>query len=179
MFKLIFFTSLIFLISCSSKQNKDEKNIKKPKMSIVKKHTPFKELNTISSKEIKNWTEYNDLKEFIKNFENISPNDALNNALELKSLSKKAKDSIRVDLLKTRAFRARLNVLENEILRLADMTYIPAINSKEVNNQVKKIIDLFSYLNVKINDIYAQNIYEKEMFNNKRTLKLDSLNITN
>ncbi|MBS9774155.1 MAG: hypothetical protein KGV59_03235 [Tenacibaculum sp.] len=166
-FLILFIFSSLF-VSCLKKADNKETGTKKPQMSITKKHIPIKELNKTCEEEIKNWEEYNDLKIFLNRFTNISPNDALNNALELKMLSKKIKDSIRIDILKTSAFKARLNVFENETLRLADMTHIPAITSKDVNNQVKKIINTFNYINDKINDVYTQKLYNK-------SLNIDSL----
>jgi len=63
-------------------------------------------------------------------------------------------DTIRVEKLKETNVIVRFNVLHNETLRLADMATIPSISKDEVKEEVKKIIDLYSAVNSKINTIY-------------------------
>lgn len=168
----ILFLFLLFL-SCSQKTKETEKNEEKSEMSIVKKHSTPSKLNSISSSKVKDWEEYNQLSSFLDRFANTSPNEALGNALELKKLSKMMKDSIRIEDFKTSAFKARLNVFENETLRLADMTYIPAITAKEVNDQIDKIFLIFSSLNAKINTTYNQKRFDEDI-NLESFFKLDS-----
>jgi uncharacterized membrane protein len=73
------------------------------------------------------------------------------------------KDSIRPKELINSSFRTRVNVLENEALRLKDMTFINAVTSKEINLQVDKIMAAFSATNSKINTVYSQLEVEKEI----------------
>jgi hypothetical protein len=155
------FTLLIF--SCNAPKKKQETNLKKPELSIVKNHNAFITIKNVSKKSISTWKEYNSLNEFINRFHSISANEALNNALELARLTKYLKDSIRPENLLTSSFRTRVNVLENETLRLKDMTYISAITAKEVNNQVTKILEAFSATNSKINTVYNELEVEKEI----------------
>jgi hypothetical protein len=61
------------------------------------------------------------------------------------------------------SFRTRVNVLENETLRLKDMTFIPAITANEVNTQVDKILAAFSATNSKINTVYSQLEVEQDI----------------
>lgn len=61
------------------------------------------------------------------------------------------------------SFRTRVNVLENETLRLKDMTFIPAITANDVNTQVDKILAAFSATNSKINTIYSQLEVEQDI----------------
>jgi len=89
----------------------------------------------------------------------------LNNAIQLSEVVKFLKDSIRPTELLNLSFRTRVNVLENEALRLKDMTFITAITAKEVNVQVDKIIAAFSATNSKINTIYSQLEVEKDIDN--------------
>ena len=92
---------------------------------------------------------------------NVSKLEALNNAKELSDLVKVMKDSIKLDKLDKINVIARFNVLYNETLRLADMTTIPSITEDEVRDEVKKIIDLYSSVNSKINTIYkAEELQE-------------------
>lgn len=173
---LIFFAFLSFY-TCSKKNEQVKNEVKKPEMSIKVKHLAPKTLNKIASKELESWKSHNDLGVFLKRFENTSPNEALSNALELKDLIKKIKENITINELNTPAFRARLNVLENEALRLADMTYIPAITPKEVNTQINKIFLVFSSLNAKINTVYNQKLFNDEIDLNS-FFELDSTKIT-
>lgn len=76
------------------------------------------------------------------------------------------KDSIRPEELINLPFRTRINVLDNEALRLKDMTFIPAITANEVTAQVEKIIAAFSATNSKINTVYTQLEVEKDLKNN-------------
>lgn len=172
-FITLFFCVLV-VFACDKKEQKEAKVItKKPEMSIAVKHTISSPLDAKTEKKIGEWKEYADVKEFLSRFENISPNQALSNALELKDLAKKLKDSIRIEELKTPAFKARVNVLENETLRLADMTYIPAITPNEVNGQVKKMFLVFGSLNAKIKAHYQQKSLDKDL-NLDSFLVLDS-----
>ena len=85
---------------------------------------------------------------------NVSKLEALNNSKELSDLVKNMIDTIRIDKLDKINVIARFNVLHNETLRLADMANIPSITEDEVKEEVKKIIDLYSAVNSKINTIY-------------------------
>ncbi len=167
----LLFTLLIF--SCNNRKKKQETNLKKPELSISKKHEAYTSIENISKKNISSWKEYNSLNEFINRYRTISANEALNNALELSIIVKHLKDSIRPKDLLTPSFRTRINVLENEALRLKDMTYISAITAKEVNNQVTKVLEAYSATNSKINTVYNLIKAEKEIQVNKiETLSL-------
>lgn len=107
-----------------------------------------------AKKTLHNWKEYNDVDVFMLKYYNVSNLEALNNAKELSELVKFMKDSIRVERLDEKNVIARFNVLHNETLRLADMANISSISKEEVKDEVKKIIDLFSAVNSKINTIY-------------------------
>jgi hypothetical protein len=107
-----------------------------------------------ASNELANWKEYQNLDEFIESYYNISIYDALNSATELESLVKLMKDSIRVENLKNDSFKARLNVLHNETLRLVDMATISSISNDEVASEVNQILELYSSINSKINTVY-------------------------
>ena len=110
-----------------------------------------------------NWKEFNDVADFIKQFYNINHFEALNNAKELSELVTLMKDSVRVEKLKELSVRARLNVLENETLRLLDITEIPSISETEVAEEVATIIELHSALISKINTIYKVEALQKAL----------------
>lgn len=167
---------LMFSVILSCKKEIEQttlKKVNKTDMNVVVHYKNPVALSSFSADKVKHWKEYYTLIEFINRFEKISPNEALSNALELKKLSKKIKDSIRVKALENAAFKARLNVFENEVLRLADMTYISAITSKEVNNQVEKTLLLLSSINAKINTVFDQIRFDEDVDLNT-FFKLDS-----
>lgn len=170
--KIVFLLFLSFLIfSCKKRDVQEKIEVKKPEMSIVKQYKKYNEVDAFSLERIANWKEYTALKEFLNRFQKTSPNEALSNASELNDLVKNVKDSIRITELKTHAFRARMNVLENETLRLADMTSISAISAKEVNAQVAKIFTLYSSVNDKINTVYKKKRMDVDDFFNLDTKK--------
>lgn len=120
-----------------------------PKSTIVA-------LTSEAQLEIENWEEYQKLDDFIAQYKNITMSDALFNAKDLANLAQQLKDSIRVDKFKTPSVKIRLNVLHNETLRLADMAEIKTISENEVLQENENILDAFSALNLKINNILSQ-----------------------
>ncbi|MDO6675408.1 hypothetical protein MK851_09865 [Tenacibaculum sp. 1B UA] len=166
---LFVIASLFFLVtSCEKKEKQKEVLPTKTEMNISVKHTDYSEINEKYIDEIKPWKEYFTVEDFLQELKNTTPIEALNNALELKTLTKQFKDSLNIEILKTPAFKARINVFENETLRLADMTFIPSISAHQVNSQVEKIMMLFSSVNDKINTVYTKKKFDSE-------INLDSL----
>lgn len=158
------FLFLIFL-SCKNNTTEQEPKIQKSDKNIVQNHNAALLLENISNKKVVNWKEYEQVSNNLKQFSTISANEALNNAIQLSDRVKFLKDSIRPKELLNLSFRTRINVLENEALRLKDMTFIPAITANEVHTQVDKIIAAFSATNSKINTIYSQLEVEKKIRN--------------
>ncbi len=142
-----------------------------------------------AKKAISDWEEYNDVDEFIIKYYNISTIEALDYAEELSSLVQLMKDSVNIDILKEKNITARFNVLHNETLRLADMATISSITNEEVNEEVKKIVEVYSAMNSKINTIYkAIELQESldidtetpiEIFDEPKTYKNRSLRRSN
>ena len=168
---LILFTILFY--SCGDATVNQGLSVNKPEINTVKKHTIKSDLDKISQKNILNWKEYRSVADNIKKFSSISANEALNNAIQLANLVKLMKDSIRPKDLINPSFRTRVNVLENEALRLKDMTFISSITSKEVNQQVDKIMAAFSATNSKINTVYSQLEVEKEIQINSNSTNIN------
>lgn len=161
--------SLILLVSsCQKKEEQKTELPTKTEMHVSVKHSDYSKINDDYLKEIKPWKEYFTVDDFLHELKNTTPTEALNNAVELKKISKQLKDSLNIEALKTPAFKARINVFENETLRLADMTLIPSISASEVNSQVEKIIVIFGSVNDKINTVYAKKKFDTE-------INLDSL----
>ncbi|CAL2094602.1 conserved protein of unknown function [Tenacibaculum sp. 190524A02b] len=151
----------ILLLSCSENKKQAKKVIVKKVGMDIPNTYKINHLDKLSTEKIQSWKEYFDLADFMSIYEKTSAKEALNNALELKSLIKKAKDSNDINILKTAAFKARINVFENEILRLADMTYIPAIKAQQVNGQIQNIFNTYNSLNSKISSIYKKELFDK------------------
>ena len=166
MLKLILFIVVVSIsfFACSKEvKTKEEQKKTISKMSLIIDHKKSVEVSTLAKKEIESWNEYNDLKDFLSRFHKISPTEALNVAIELKDLTKTMRDSLKIKDLKVNALKARINVFQNEVLRLVDMTLIPAIKDYEVNNQIDKVLLVFSSLNEKINTIYSKKEFDKEV----------------
>ena len=169
---LYLFLSL-FLFSCGNNK-KDALNTTQeiPKRSIAKQHIRLENISPDFKNKVENWGDLQTVTSFIKKFENVSPNEALSNALELRDLVASLKDNEIPEFCDIPSFHARINVLHNETLRLVDLTLIPAITSDEVNLQVDKTIVAFSAVNSKINTIYS-----KKRFEDAIDIKIDYIGI--
>ncbi|MDX1829486.1 MAG: hypothetical protein R3342_08070 [Lutibacter sp.] len=167
--KYLFFLFVIILVgtvSCTKNKSKTQVISKQDSLKIVNNRieVPLGEVLIPSAKKaVNNWREYKDVDDFITQFYNISTSEALSNARELSELVVLMKDSIRVDDLKTPSVIARINVLENETLRLADMATIPSIKTSEVKDEVTSILTVYSDLNSKINTLYNASAIQKAL----------------
>lgn len=168
---LLYILILIFW-SCQNGSSIKEPMVKKSEMNLIKKHPSALALAHISKNKITIWEEYQKVTNSLHRFSSISASEALNNALKLSEEIKSLKDSIRPKELLNPSFKSRINVLENEALRLKDMTFIPAITANEVHTQVNKIIDAFSATNSKINTTYSQLQVELDINKNQTTNSL-------
>lgn len=154
----------VILFSCGNNKQETVKTAEEtPKLSVPVQHISVENVKTIYQKEVENWKELKTVNSFIKKFEKVSPNEALSNALELRDLVISLKDSVKPAIFDNPPFLTRINVLHNEVLRLADLTFIPAITSEEVNLQIDKTIAAFSTVNSKINSILAKKRFEDEI----------------
>lgn len=89
--------------------------------------------------------------------------EALLNSVELSELALQLKDSVRVEKLNIPEVKIRLNVLYSETLRLADMSTIPTITEDLVAEENNNIINAFSALNLKINNMNLQEEINEEL----------------
>ena len=169
--KISFILFLTFW-SCQNSTSVKDPKIKKSEMNLIKEHSAALALENISKNKITSWKEYQKVTNNLKLFSSISASEALNNALKLSEEIKSLKDSIQPKELLNPSFKSRINVLENEALRLKDMTFIPAISANEVHAQINKIIDAFSATNSKINTTYSQLQVELDINNNQTTNSL-------
>ena len=126
--KFIYYCVFILLISsCINKKTDAIQEIEKPESSRVKKHDQLASIQSKFQLDIDTWKEYENLAIFLQQYTSISPNNALNNSRELNDITKSLIDSIKPQFLETPAFKARINLLYNETLRLYDMSSIPAV----------------------------------------------------
>ncbi len=162
----LFVIILLGTVSCSKKKLKTQAISTKDSLKIVNSRieVPLGEVLIPTAKnKLSKWREYTDVDDFITQFYNISTSEALSNAKELSGLVVLMKDSIRVKELKIPSVIARINVLENETLRLADMSTIPSIKDTEVKEEVTSILTVFSALNSKINTLYKALALQKAL----------------
>lgn len=170
----------VLLFSCGNKKKEAVNIIKEtPSLTIAVQHHSLKKIKKVFEKEpaIENWKELQAATLFIYKFEKVSPTEALSNALELRDLIEDLKKNEIPEIFDLDAFKARLDILDNEVLRLADLTLIPAITTKEINQQIDKTIDAFSSVNSKINTILLKKQFEEEIDVNLDFIGLDSTKI--
>lgn len=183
--KIIVLFFLICFVSClPSKKDKDDNTVEEniSLKNVAQQNPKFEVIKPSFTKEIENWAAYRNVNLFIEKFQNISPNEALNNALELQELTQALKENVELEILNIPSFQARLNVLHNEVLRLSDMTYISAIKADEVNLQVEKMLTIYSSINSKINTVFTLKKFEseikvKDIFIGLDTTKLDTTSL--
>lgn len=157
---------LVFCLSaCKNKEQKaEEENDSSPlESSMIKSEKPITRLNSKSEELIATWPEYQKFDELITQYQEISMNEALLNSVELSALAKELRDSIRVEKLNIPEVKIRLNVLYSETLRLADMSTIPTITEMLVVEENNNVIDAYSALNIKINNMNTQDQLNEEI----------------
>ena len=167
----------IFVISCGNNQKIEEQKMPRPLMSLAQQHGATENVTPVFLKEVKDWKELKAIDSFFVKFRKISPNEALSNAIELKDLIKNLKDSVKPTNFNVLSLNARINILYNEALRLADLIEIGAINAAEVNMQVDKTMSAFSDINTKINTILAKIRFENEIDIDVKFIGLDTTRI--
>ena len=132
-------------------------------------------LSKTSRNSLKEWSEFEEVDNFILNYYNISISDALSLSSELNDLVTLMRDSVRVKKLNVPTINARLNVLQNETLRLRDMSNISSITSEEVDKQVLSILEVYDSFISKINTIYKAEELQKALEFDTETPVKDSL----
>lgn len=146
-------------------------------LSVVKDYNVAEKVNPLFVKDIEDWKELKAVDNFLSRFKKASPNEILSNALELKELVQSLKDSIKPPLFENASFNTRVNILQNETLRLSDMTFIPAIKAEEVTMQTAKIMNAFSAVNSKVNSILLKKGFEDDIDLDIDYIGLDSTKI--
>jgi len=159
----IFFIGVLLIYSCTEPTEEEKSEVSQSEFRISQEHSKVVQLNRVALKKVDNWNEYRSLKNFLEQYSNISPNEAMSNSRELNSLVKVVKDSAKPKFLEIASFKSKVNLLHNETLRLNDMSTISAIKYTEVNDQVAKILEAYSAINAKINTLVQQEKLDKEI----------------
>lgn len=160
-----YFMLILILISCKNKEKKeqDKASFNQERLNTIKSDKPIVPLNTKAKDLVKTWAEYQNFEELINQYQEITVSEALLNSVELSVLAQQLKDSIRVEKLNIPEVKIRLNVLYSETLRLADMSSIPTITEESVERENNNMIDAFSALNLKINNMNLQEELNSEI----------------
>ncbi|WKK66590.1 hypothetical protein [Lutimonas zeaxanthinifaciens] len=162
---LVFILSASVLLSCKKEKStiKTEEVTQTVSSSIIKSDQPIVPLNAKADSLVSSWPEYKKFKDLISGYQEISMTEALLNSVELSELALQLKDSVRVEKLNIPEVKIRLNVLYSETLRLADMSTIPTITEDLVAEENNNIINAYSALNLKINNMNLQEEINEEL----------------
>lgn len=162
-----FILSFFFLIvSCESGEKKQMTSDKIDSIQNSEEKIQRKidiTLSKASREAVKDWHEFEEVDDFILNYYNISVSDALTLSSELNDLVVLMRDSVRVDQLKIDPIKARLNVLQNETMRLKDMSTINSITAEEVSQEVFSILEVYDSFLSRINTIYKVEELQKAL----------------
>jgi len=164
-YPVFFILLLVFAWNCRKEDQQEvPQYVTDPsQLPTLKTDRPITKLDPSAVELVKDWPEYQKLSQLIEPYQEITLSDAKLNSAELSELAKQLKDSIRVKKLNVPSVRIRLNVLHNEALRLADMATIPTIGQQEVLDENNNLINAFSALNSKINNMQRQEMLNREL----------------
>lgn len=156
---------MLLVLSCKKKSTEQEQEYSTQLDAIhsIKSEKPITPLNEKSKELVKAWPEYQKFSDLVSQYQEITLSDALLNSKELSELAKQLKDSIRIASLNIHPVKMRLNVLHSETMRLADMATIPTITEPAVSQENNNIIQAFSALNLKINNINSMEKLNSEI----------------
>lgn len=161
----IFLMLLLLLNACKNEKKETEAPSEQAiqDTSVIKSDTPIIRLSTESKDLVASWPEYQRFDDLIGSYQEITMSEALLNSVELSELAKQLRDSVRVDQLNIPEVKIRLNVLYSEALRLADMSSIPTITETHVLEETTNVIEAYSALNLKINNMKLQDELNDEI----------------
>lgn len=156
---------MLLVLSCKKKSTEQEQEYSSQLDAVhtIKSEKPITPLNEKSKELVKAWPEYQKFSDLVSQYQEITLSDALLNSKELSELAKQLKDSIRIASLNIHPVKMRLNVLHSETMRLADMATIPTITEPDVSQENNNIIQAFSALNLKINNINSMEKLNSEI----------------
>ena len=160
-----FFVIMALLLSCKNKNDQDtqEDSEQLEAVSTIKSAHRIIPLNTKSEELVKDWPEYQKFYDLVSQYQEISLTDALLNSKELSDMAQQLKDSLRIERLNIPSIKMRLNVLHSETLHLADMSTIPTITELSILKENNNVIQAFSALNLKINNMNSMEKLNDEI----------------
>lgn len=158
-------TLILLLTACKNNEQKADESEADEAIAIrmIKSDAPIVQLNPTAKELTNSWPEYERFDDLISQYQEISMNEALLNSVELSVLAQQLRDSIRVEKLNIPEVKTRLNVLYSETLRLADMSTIPTVTEKMVAEENNDMIDAYSALNLKINNMNRREELNSEI----------------
>ena len=177
-----FFLIMTLLLSCKNKNDQDTEAYSEQleAVSTIKSEHRIIPLNPKSEELVKDWPEYQKFSELVGQYQEISLTDALLNSKELSEMAQQLRDSVRIERLDIPSIKMRLNVLHSETMRLADMATIPTITEMSILKENNNVIQAFSALNLKINNMYSMEKLNEEIsaFVDEVAAEQDSIPIT-
>ena len=176
-----FFLIIALLLSCKNKNDQDTQEYSEQleSVSTIKSEHRIVPLNPKSEELVKDWPEYQQFSDLVGQYQEITLTDALLNSKELSEMAQQLRDSVRIERLDIPSIKMRLNVLHSETMRLADMATIPTITELSILKENNNVIQAFSTLNLKINNMYSMEKLNDEIsaFVNEVMAEQDSIPI--
>jgi hypothetical protein len=176
-----FFLIIALLLSCKNKneQGAQEYSEQLEAEGTIKSEHRIIPLSPKSEELVKDWPEYQKFSDLVGRYQEITLTDALLDSKELSEMAKQLRDSIRIERLNIPSIKMRLNVLHSETMRLADMATIPTITELSILTENNNVIQAFSALNLKINNMYSMEKFNDEIsvFVNEVMAEQDSIPI--
>ncbi|MBS3993883.1 MAG: hypothetical protein KGZ87_09215 [Bacteroidetes bacterium] len=162
--KFVLVAISIFLIGCKKNVNETQLEAASTKNdSLTKTYSQTVYLTDIARKEIKEWSQYEEFENIISQYYNTTPSKAMLLSKDLSDIIVKIKDSIKIDKIKRPDVIARFNILNNEALRLNDMSKINTITTEETIEKIENIVYAYESIISKINQVYLLNANEESV----------------
>jgi hypothetical protein len=169
------------LLSCKNKNEQGTQEYSKQleAENTIKSEHRIIPLSPKSEELVKDWPEYEKFSDLVESYQEITLTDALLDSKELSEMAKQLRDSIRIEQLNIPSIKMRLNVLYSETMRLADIATIPTITEMSILKGNNNVIQAFSALNLKINNMYSMEKLNDEIsaFVNEVMAEQDSIPI--
>ncbi len=162
--KFVLVAISIFLIGCKKNVNETQLEAASTKNdSLTKTYSQTVYLTDIARKEIKEWSQYEEFENIISQYYNTTPSKAMLLSKDLSDIIVKIKDSIKIDKINRPDVIARFNILNNEALRLNDMSTINTITAEETIEKIENIVYAYESIISKINQVYLLNANEESV----------------
>jgi len=156
---------ITLLISCNTRNTQVNTTVpaKEDARMIVQSFELQDTLSQLSLQKAEGWAAFYPVNKKLKTFLRISPEEALSVAPELSVLTEKLRNSVFPELFSGNAMRARIHVLQNEVLRLEALSAQEETKAVEVNIQVTKILNILAAIHAKMNNIVAMDQIDRQV----------------